>query len=106
MLADGLPHCPGVYRFIGPSGDVMYVGTSVNVYKRVRTYFTAAETRKRIAEMVDLAVAVEATPTATVLRPPSWSCARSRSSIPPTIAGHAGRTNARGWCSRMRPTRA
>ena len=67
VLADGLPHCPGVYRFIGPSGDVMYVGTSVNVYKRVRTYFTAAETRKRIAEMVDLAVAVEATPTATVL---------------------------------------
>ena len=66
-LADGLPQSPGVYRFIGPGDAVMYVGTSNNLYKRVRTYFTAAETRKRIAEMVDLAVAVEATPTATVL---------------------------------------
>lgn len=66
-LADGLPHSPGVYRFIGPGNEVMYVGTSNNLYKRVRTYFTAAETRKRIAEMVDLAVAVEVTPTATVL---------------------------------------
>ncbi|MFT3942902.1 MAG: DEDD exonuclease domain-containing protein [Ancrocorticia sp.] len=66
-LADGLPHSPGVYRFIGPGDAVMYVGTSNNLYKRVRTYFTAAETRKRIAEMVDIAVAVEATPTATVL---------------------------------------
>ncbi|WP_182353411.1 DEDD exonuclease domain-containing protein [Flaviflexus huanghaiensis] len=66
-LADGLPRTPGVYRFIGPSGDVLYVGTSVNVYKRVRQYFTAAEKRTRIAEMVDLAVRVEATPTATRL---------------------------------------
>ncbi|MFT0847967.1 DEDD exonuclease domain-containing protein [Actinomycetaceae bacterium L2_0104] len=66
-LADGLPRSPGVYRFIGPGHEVMYVGTSVNVYKRVRSYFTAAETRKRMAEMVDLAIAVEATTTATVL---------------------------------------
>lgn len=66
-LAADLPRCPGVYRFIGPGGEVMYVGTSVNLHKRVRSYFTAAENRKRIAEMVDLAVAVEATPTATVV---------------------------------------
>ncbi len=66
-LADGLPQSPGVYRFIGPGEEIMYVGTSVNIYKRVRQYFTAAENRKRIAEMVDLAERVEATPTATVL---------------------------------------
>ncbi|WP_311777694.1 DEDD exonuclease domain-containing protein [Trueperella abortisuis] len=66
-LADGLPRGPGVYRFIGPGGEVLYVGTSVNVYKRVRQYFTAAERRARMAEMVDLAVAVEATATATQL---------------------------------------
>ena len=66
-LAEGLPHSPGVYRFIGPAGDVLYVGTSANVHRRVRQYFTAAETRRRIAEMVDLAVRVEAKPTATVL---------------------------------------
>lgn len=66
-LADDLPRTPGVYRFIGPSDEVMYVGTSVNVYKRVRQYFTAAEKRSRIGEMVDLAVRVEATSTATKL---------------------------------------
>ena len=66
-LASNLPHGPGVYRFLGPGGDVLYVGTSVNVYKRVRQYFTAAETRKRMAEMVDIAQAVAATATATVL---------------------------------------
>lgn len=66
-LADGLPRTPGVYRFIGPSDEVMYVGTSVNVYKRVRQYFTAAEKRSRIGEMVDLAVRVEATSAATKL---------------------------------------
>ncbi|MDP9800177.1 DNA polymerase-3 subunit epsilon [Arcanobacterium wilhelmae] len=66
-LADGLPRSPGVYKFIGPGGDVLYVGTSRNVYSRVRSYFTAAEKRKRIAEMVDIAVGVEAIATATVL---------------------------------------
>lgn len=67
VLADGLPRGAGVYKFIGPGGEVLYVGTSVNVYKRVRQYFTAAEKRKRIAEMVDLAVRVDGISTATVL---------------------------------------
>lgn len=66
-LADGLPRGAGVYQFIGPGGEVLYVGTSVNVYKRVRQYFTAAEKRKRMAEMVDLAVRVDGIATATVL---------------------------------------
>lgn len=66
-LADGLPPGPGVYEFIGPGGEVLYVGTSVNVRKRVRQYFTAAEKRRRIGEMVDLSVRVEATACATRL---------------------------------------
>lgn len=66
-LAEGIARSPGVYRFIGPSGDVLYVGTSVNLRSRVRQYFTAAETRKRMAEMVDLAEGVEVTETSTVL---------------------------------------
>lgn len=66
-LAEELPHTPGVYHFIGPGEEVMYVGTSVNVYKRVRQYFTAAESRKRMGEMVDLAVRVDAISTPTVL---------------------------------------
>lgn len=67
VLAEGLPKGPGCYKFIGPGGEVMYVGTSRNVYSRVRTYFTAAEKRKRMAEMIDLAIRVDAESTATVL---------------------------------------
>lgn len=58
-LADGLPTGPGVYLFVGPAQEVLYVGTSVNVRARVRSYFTAAESRSRMREMVGLAVRVD-----------------------------------------------
>ncbi|MFV2143162.1 DEDD exonuclease domain-containing protein [Isoptericola sp. G70] len=57
-LADGLPAAPGVYLFRGPGDEVLYVGTSTNIRKRVRSYFTAAEKRRRITEMVRIAHAV------------------------------------------------
>ena len=58
-LADGLPEAPGVYQFIGPKDEVLYVGKSLNLRKRVRSYFTAAEKRKAIIEMVQIAERVE-----------------------------------------------
>ncbi|MCL1800550.1 MAG: DEDD exonuclease domain-containing protein [Promicromonosporaceae bacterium] len=54
-LADGLPEAPGVYQFLGPNDEVLYVGTSNNLRKRVRSYFTAAEKRRQIQEMVRIA---------------------------------------------------
>jgi DNA polymerase-3 subunit epsilon len=57
-LADGLPRSPGVYLFRGPDDEVLYVGTSTNIHQRVRSYFTAAEKRRRITEMVRIAHAV------------------------------------------------
>jgi DNA polymerase-3 subunit epsilon len=51
-LAAGLPAAPGVYLFRGPNEEVLYVGTSVNLRQRVRSYFTAAEVRGRIKQMV------------------------------------------------------
>jgi DNA polymerase III subunit epsilon len=57
-LADGLPEAPGVYLFRGPGDEVLYVGTSTNIRKRVRSYFTAGEKRRRITEMVRIAHAV------------------------------------------------
>lgn len=57
-LADDLPEAPGVYLFRGPNDEVLYVGTSTNIRKRVRSYFTAAEKRRRITEMVRIAQAV------------------------------------------------
>ena len=57
-LADGLPDAPGVYLFRGPNDEVLYVGTSTSLRKRVRSYFTAAEKRSRMREMVRIAHAV------------------------------------------------
>lgn len=66
-LADDMPRGPGVYMFHAPDGEVLYVGTSVDVRTRVRSYFTRAETRRRMAEMVTIAERVSAVPCATRL---------------------------------------
>ncbi|MBC7560572.1 MAG: DEDD exonuclease domain-containing protein [Dermatophilaceae bacterium] len=57
-LADGLPSAPGVYLFKDGKGRVLYVGTSQDIQRRVRTYFTASEQRTRMAEMVGIATIV------------------------------------------------
>jgi len=66
-LADRLPHTPGVYLFRDARDEVLYVGTSRDVRTRVRSYFTKAETRTRMGEMVNLAERVEAVTCATTL---------------------------------------
>lgn len=66
-LADGLPDAPGVYMFRGPDEEVLYVGTSTSIRTRVRSYFTAAEKRGRMTEMVRLAHAVTPVVCATTL---------------------------------------
>ena len=66
-LADRLPHAPGVYLFCDDRSRVLYVGTSKDLRKRVRSYFTASETRSRIGEMVGLASSVRAIECATPL---------------------------------------
>ena len=58
-LADALPHRPGVYLFRGPSTEVLYVGTAVDLRRRVGQYFNGADPRTRIKEMASLATAVD-----------------------------------------------
>ncbi len=65
--ASGVPSAPGVYWFVADGRDpagrahqqVLYVGKSRNLAARVRSYFTAAETRPRIDEMVRIATGVK-----------------------------------------------
>ncbi|ORV05043.1 hypothetical protein AWB93_00525 [Mycobacterium bohemicum] len=59
VLADGLPRRPGVYLFRGPAGEVLYVGTAVDLRRRVNQYFNGADPRGRMKEMVGLAEAVD-----------------------------------------------
>ena len=66
-LADGLPDAPGVYLFKDGQGHVLYVGTSVSIRTRVRSYFTASEHRRRMGEMVRIAESVSPIVCATTL---------------------------------------
>jgi len=66
-LAEGLPHAPGVYLFRDERARVLYVGTSRDLRTRVRTYFTASETRSRMGEMVAIAERVDGITCATPL---------------------------------------
>jgi DNA polymerase-3 subunit epsilon len=59
VLAACLPHRPGVYLFRGPAGEVLYVGTAVDLRRRVSQYFNGTDPRARIKEMVALATAVD-----------------------------------------------
>ncbi|MET3963552.1 DNA polymerase-3 subunit epsilon [Marmoricola sp. OAE513] len=66
-LAEDLPHAPGVYLFRDDRDRVLYVGTSRDLRTRVRSYFTASETRSRMGEMVGIATRVEGIECATPL---------------------------------------
>ena len=66
-LAEGLPHAPGVYVFQDASGRPLYIGKSLDLRSRVRSYFTASETRTRMGEMVGLAESVRHIPCPTAL---------------------------------------
>ncbi|MBD0292807.1 MAG: DEDD exonuclease domain-containing protein [Jiangellaceae bacterium] len=66
-LAETLPHAPGVYLFLDSGGATLYVGKSKDMRARVRTYFTASETRRRMTEMVAIAESVTGIECATPL---------------------------------------
>jgi DNA polymerase-3 subunit epsilon len=58
-MADAVPSKPGVYVFRGPRGEHLYVGTSKNLRSRVKSYFTRGEQRRKIRDMLELAVKVD-----------------------------------------------
>jgi DNA polymerase-3 subunit epsilon len=45
-LAEGLPSAAGVYRFVGASGQTLYVGKATDLRARVRSYFYGDPRRK------------------------------------------------------------
>ncbi|MBN9793798.1 DEDD exnuclease domain-containing protein [Pseudonocardia sp. TMWB2A] len=58
-LANDVPSEPGVYLFRGGDGQVLYVGTSGDLHRRVRSYFTAGEKRRRVRDMLARAEKVD-----------------------------------------------
>ena len=60
-----LPLRPGVYRFVGEAGRVLYVGKAKSLKKRVSSYFRGAPPSPRIAAMLEQARGLEVTVTVT-----------------------------------------
>ena len=64
------PDSPGVYRFVGRQGTILYIGKATSLRHRVRSYFAADIAEKRgpaIAKMVEEARMVNWTKTDSVL---------------------------------------
>lgn len=63
-----LPNAPGVYRMVGPSGQVLYVGKATSLHARVNSYFRQ---RRGLGspknEMLTQIVSIDATPCASPL---------------------------------------
>ncbi|EUA23927.1 exonuclease family protein [Mycobacterium xenopi 4042] len=73
-LAEDLPHRPGVYLFRAPSGEVLYVGTAIDLRRRVIQYFNGADRRARTRELVALAAASTMSSARTRWKPACVSC--------------------------------
>ncbi len=59
QLVKRLPNAPGVYRMIGPGGDVLYVGKARSIKKRVTNYAQGRGHTNRIGRMIRETVAME-----------------------------------------------
>lgn len=58
-VPDDLPAAPGVYQFEDPHGTLLYVGKSVDLKRRVRSYFYGGGPgEQRLVRMLDLAARV------------------------------------------------
>jgi excinuclease ABC subunit C len=56
-----LPDLPGVYRFLGADGTVLYVGKAINLRKRVGSYFQKNDHSPRIRLMLAQVIRLDTT---------------------------------------------
>jgi predicted GIY-YIG superfamily endonuclease len=62
-----VPTCPGVYRYLGALGEVLYVGKAKNLRRRLSTYRLASRKKRhrKMRTLVRLATQLEIEPVAT-----------------------------------------
>lgn len=54
-----IPELPGIYKMFDSSGRIIYIGKSICLKKRVRSYFTGKHKLKKIEKMVSLIYDIE-----------------------------------------------
>lgn len=65
-----LPDCPGVYYFLGPKKEILYIGKATSLKDRVKSYFATdlLETRgEKLVNMLENAIALDYRTTDSVL---------------------------------------
>lgn len=94
-LTDGLPTGPGVYLFRDAAGGALYIGSSGDVRRRARSYYSGGDSRARMRTMVGLATAIESVPCAHLLE--AWAVEeRLIDSLQPPYNRRSRRPR-RGW---------
>lgn len=94
-LTESLTDGPGVYVFRDSEGVPLYVGSSVSVRRRARSYFSGGDTRSRMQTMVGLAEAVDSVPCSHLLE--AWSVEEQLiDSLQPPF-NRRSRAPRRGW---------
>jgi excinuclease ABC subunit C len=81
-----LPDCPGVYYFLGPKKQILYVGKATSLKDRVKSYFgrDLIRTRgERIVRMVEEAVTIDYATTDSVLEALLLEAAEIKKHQPP-----------------------
>lgn len=62
LISGTLPEQPGVYRFIGPDTDILYIGKAKHLKKRIASYFSKRkDMRRKTRIMVKTSIRIEYT---------------------------------------------
>ncbi len=90
-LADELPNRMGVYRFLGPRGNTLYIGKATDIRTRVRSYFYG-DPRRRIRDLLRETQSIEARVYETLLEAEVAEARAIAAELPPyNRAGKRGR---------------
>ena len=96
-LAEGLPDACGVYRFLGASGNTLYVGKATNIKARVRSYFYG-DPRRKIRDLLRETQRVEVEVHETTLEAEVSEIRAIQRELPPY--NRAGKRNA-AWYAKV-----
>lgn len=94
-LTDPLTSGPGVYVFRDEAGGPLYVGSSGDVRRRARSYYSGGDSRGRMRTMVGLAATIDCVPCAHLLE--AWTVEERLIDALQPPYNRRSRSPRRGW---------